>query len=139
MSNPSLLRTLALLEPWRQGRGMPRNALDPTWTPGPLDVPCDGEIAWEGSSPWWVCTKCGYVGSACYTTHRPIQDPATFFLDSLRFHIRKRKEGPLPAPPQLAARYLLQQMLYVAGVALRYAATRPSSALGEYAEQLVIR
>jgi hypothetical protein len=104
-----------------------------------LDAPCDGEIAWEGSSDWWVCGKCGFVGSAYFQHHRPIQDPMSFFLASLRFHIQKRREKPLPVPPQLAARHLLQQILYITGVALRYSATQPSLALGEYAEQLVTR
>jgi hypothetical protein len=138
MSNPTSLQELAQLEPWRLGKGQPRNALDPTWEPGVLNNPCDGEIDWEGSTDWWVCTKCGYVGSAHYTRHRPIQTPGFYFLHSILFFLNKRTHDPPKVAPERVAEEVIKQMLFVAGVALRYAATLPAGDLGKYADRLVV-
>lgn len=130
--NPTLPQ-LAEQEPWRLGKGLPRNALDPTWTPGPFDQLCDGEIDWEGETGWWVCKKCGYVGSAYYQQHKPILHPLTFFLQSLAFYVEKQKSKARSAD------LLINVALCVAGTALRYAATLPPAQLGEYIDRLAIR
>ena len=130
--DPSLPR-LAEQEPWRLGKGLPRNALDPTWTPSPLDQLCDGEIDWEAETGWWVCKKCGYVGSAYYTAHKPILHPLTFFLQSLSFYVEKQRARARNTDA------LINIALCVAGTALRYAATLPPERLGEYIDGLAIK
>lgn len=138
MSDTLSLRDLAQLEPWRLGKGQPRNALDPTWTPNVLNNFCDGEINWEGDTDWWVCTRCGYVGSAHYTRHRPVQTPAFYLLHSMLFYLKKRAQRPPKAPPELVGAEVFKQMLFVTGVALRYAATLRPEDLGKYVDRLVV-
>lgn len=138
MSNLTL-RELARQEPWRLGKGQPRNALDPTWEPSVLNNPCDGDIEWEGSTGWWVCTKCGYVGSACYTQHQPIQTPGYYFLHSVLYFINKRADQPIQGDPEGALADVVNQMLFVAGVALRYAATQKPEDLSKYIDQLILK
>lgn len=137
MSSMSL-QTLAQLEPWRLGKGQPRNALDPSWTPSVLNNLCDGEIDWEGGTGWWVCKKCGYVGSAYFNKHRPVESPAFYFLHSVLFYINKRAEEPSPVSPERALADVFQQMLFIAGAALRYAATQKTKDLGKYVDKLVV-
>ena len=129
MSNVPQLQRLSELEPWRLGIGLPRNALDPTWIPGRGDLPCDGEVEWEAGTAWWVCTKCGYVGSAVTQTHTPIQHPMSYFLHSLLFFMLKRR----PAAPALDTRVC--QALFVAGASLRYAAVQGQ--LGPYVNERI--
>ncbi len=137
MSKTMTLQELAQLEPWRLGKGQPRNALDPTWTPSVLNNPCDGEIDWEGDTEWWVCSKCGYVGSAHYTRHQPIQTPEFYFLHSVLFYLNRRAHDPPKVSPEMVATEVVRQMLFIAGVALRYAATQRPEDLGKYADRLV--
>ena len=136
MSEPASLQELAQLEPWRLGKGQPRNALDPTWRPSVLNNLCNGEIDWEGDTDWWVCTKCGYVGSAYWTRHRPIQTPGFYLLHSVLFFFRKRAQRPIHATPTSVALEVARQMIFVAGVALRYAAVQRPGDLGKYIDRL---
>lgn len=138
MSNHLSLQVLAQLQPWRRGKGQPRNALDPTWVPSVLDNPCEGEIEWEGDTSWWVCKRCGYVGSACFTHHKTVVSPGLYFLHSVLFFLKRRAERPPPvAPPQVLTE-VVRQMLFIAGAALRYAAVQRSEELGEYVDRLVV-
>ena len=114
MNNVPFLQRLVDKEPWRRGFGRPRNALDPTWEPGPRDALCDGEVDWEGGTRWWVCQKCGYVSDLFTNKHRPIQHPFEFLLESISFFQAKRKG--------IDPRVALEQMAFIAGTALRYAA-----------------
>ncbi len=138
MSSTLSLQELAQLQPWRLGKGQPLNALDPTWTPSVLNNLCDGEIDWEGDTDWWVCTKCGYVGSSYYPKHRPIQTPVFFLIHSILFFLKKRAHDPPKVAPELVTGEVLKQMLFIAGVALRYAATQRPEDLGKYVDRLVI-
>ena len=134
MSTESPLQKLAEQEPWRTGRGTPRNALDPTWMPGVGDRQCEGTIVWEGNGPWWFCSRCGYIGSSPTPIHRPIQHPLDFFVSSIFFYIRKGLEPATRVPKETAT----LQALYVTGVALRNAAVQRSR-LGMYLEQLLAK
>ncbi len=127
MSEVPQLQRLSELEPWRLGIGLPRNALDPTWIPGPGDMPCDGEVCWEPGTRWWTCMKCGYVGHAFTQQHKPIQHPTTYFLHSLLFFFLKRRQ----AAPVFQTRVC--QALFVAGASLRYAAVQGQ--LGPYVNE----
>ncbi len=125
------LQELAEAEPWRRNFGAPRNAMDPTWVPSVYDMRCDGDIEFE--STWWCCKRCGFVGSSSTTIHRPPYHPVPFFLHSLLFFMgtyRKRDKAP---NLQLA----VHQMLYTAGVALRYAAVQRPGQLGPYLDRMV--
>jgi hypothetical protein len=133
MNNTPRLETLARQEPWRQGVGLPQNALDPTWIPGPGDALCDGQIDWEGSTRWWVCQKCGFIGSATVQRHKPTKSPIGFFLESVDFFVRRQRQRT-SAP---SADTILGQALFIAGVALRYAAVQ--SDIGQYAMRMVTR
>lgn len=134
MSHVQTLAQLAQLEPWRQGHGLPRNALDPTWEPSPADLPCRGEIIWEVETAWWFCRQCGYIGNTSFTRHRPIPRPLIFFLQSLKLHLHRR----MGAPGTTLGR-VIGQMLFVAGTALRYSAVLPGRELGSYVSRMVIR
>ena len=127
------LHELALVEPWRTGQGRPRNALDPTWEG--YDPPfCNGELWWEGSTPWWTCTKCGYISCWKQQQHYPIESPLSFFLKGLFSYLKKRREQQLPLTASL------NQALFIAGVALRYAAAYNPERIGWYIqEQLVVK
>lgn len=127
MNDVPQLQELAEQEPWRQGAGLPVNALDPTWEPGPRDLLCGGEVEWEPGTRWWVCQKCGFVGSSCSQRHRSAESPISFLLDSIRFFTAKRGNS----------QRTLHQMAFIAGTALRYAAV--ASDIREYATRLVTR
>jgi hypothetical protein len=129
MSEVPQLQSLSESEPWRLGIGLPRNALDPTWMPGPGDLLCDGQPDWEPGTRWWWCTKCGYVGNAFTQKHKPIQQPSVYFLASLFFFMLKRRE----AAPEYQTRVC--QALFVAGAALRYAAVQGQ--LGPFVDQRI--
>ena len=129
MSEVPQLQRLSELEPWRLGIGLPRNALDPIWVPGPGDMLCNGEVDWEGGTQWWVCTKCGYVGSAFTQKHKPVQHPTIYFLYSLLFFFLKRKQDV----PVFNTR--MCQALFVAGASLRYAAVQPQ--LGPFVNERI--
>ena len=129
MSEVSQLQRLSEQEPWRLGIGLPRNALDPTWTPGIGDNLCDGEVEWEAGTRWWVCMKCGYVGSAYNTHHKSIQHPTTYFMHSLLFFFLKGRQVQAETNTRLC------QALFVAGAALRYAAVQPQ--LGPFVDQRI--
>lgn len=130
MSEVPQLQRLSEMEPWRLGIGLPRNALDPTWTPGKGDMLCDGEAEWEPGTSWWVCMKCGYVGSAYTTRHKPIQHPFTYLLHSLAFFFLKTRKATPSFDTQLC------QAFFVTGAALRYAAVQPQ--LGSYVSQRIV-
>jgi len=127
MNSTPQLQELAEQEPWRQGEGLPVNALDPTWEPGPRDLLCDGEVDWEPGTRWWVCQKCGFVGMSYTQRHRAAESPITFLMDAIRFFISKRGNSQRTT----------HQMAFIAGTALRYAAVHPN--LREYAARLVTK
>lgn len=126
------LQELAHAEPWRRNFGGPRNALDPTWSPSKHDALCSGDITFDGTK-WWGCKKCGYVGEGCITLHRPPRAPTTFFLHSALFYLSRRKEKVKPS------RTVVHQMLYIAGVALRYAKVQQPDQLGPYLDRMVTK
>lgn len=123
--------TLVQLEPWRLGAGQPKNAHDPTWKTEKT-ARCNGSIRYEAGSDWWVCEECGCCGNHDFAkAHRPINDPGVFYAQSMMEYITAReKEG---IPRDLAIR----QMLQIAGVAIRYAASVPADKTGDYIERLV--
>lgn len=128
MSTP-YLQQLALAEPWRRGYGLPRNALDPTWEPDPEQDFCEGKVAWERGTTWWLCRKCGRVGTASVQWHRPAQQPFLFFLRSLKLYLKRRRG--------ITLRAAVRQALFVVGAALRYAAVQHPEQLGPYVERMV--
>lgn len=124
------LEELLKAEPWRQGHGQPKNVLSPGWTGDEERPPCPGEIEWEGDSPFWWCTSCGYVGRATVTRHRKVQFPTEFLQRSILFFLRQRTEQGMVHEQAIA------QLMYVAGVALRNAADAPPAELEKYIQQL---
>jgi hypothetical protein len=114
-------------EPWRTGQGQPRSILDPLWRAEEL---CDGTIEWEGNTPWWWCTKCGFCGMHTFTEHRPIEEPTTFFLKGVADFMHRAAARGLD--PMTA----IGQALYVAGMALRYAAANGAVDLKSFVERL---
>ena len=123
------LEKLLHAQPWRSGVGLPKNMLDPTWN-GELRDFCRGEIHWEGTSSWWFCGGCGYISHGGYTAHKPIMHPGLFFLNSLLlFWMKKVAAGVSPEDT-------LNQMLYVAGIAVRQAAVTPPEKLERYFAQV---
>ena len=127
--NTPYLQQLAHAEPWRQGYGQPRNALDPTWVPDPATDLCKGKVAWEAGTAWWLCRKCGRVGTAHNQMHRPTQRPVAFFTRSLKLFLERNKG--------VRVSMLIKRALFVASVALRYAAVQPPAELGTYVERMV--
>lgn len=127
MNDTSQLQELAAKEPWRRGYGLPVNALDPTWEPGPRDLFCKGEVDWEAGTGWWVCQKCGYIGNATSQLHRPAEAPLALFLDAVKFFLSKKGNSEQAH----------HQMAFIAATALRYAAVHPD--LREYAARLVTK
>lgn len=130
MSNTKL-RDLACIEPWRTGQGQAHNALDPTWEPVHQTL-CQGSIAWEGSTKWWTCTACGHCGFWSNTTHHPTSSPYWSFIQGLQYFFRKREQQRTPVAISI------RQALYVAGVVLRYAATKPPDQLGYYVQEHLV-
>lgn len=116
MDHPSQLQQIVEQEPWRQGDGQPRGALDPTWEPGPDDLLCGGDVEYEPGTKWWVCQDCGYIGSAYTQNHQRAQNPYTFLMKSVQFFMSKKGE----------AKNALHTMAFVAGTAIRYAAVAPN-------------
>ena len=129
MNDVPILQRLAEKEPWRQGVGLPRNALDPTWAPGPGDLLCKGNVEWESGTKWWVCMGCGRVSSLSMIEHKPIQNPMTLFFEAIDF-FKSKRNGTDPQK-------VLEQMAFVAGAALRYAAVQPD--IGNYVADLVTK
>ncbi len=127
----SELYALALLEPWRAGQGRV-NALDPTWQ-GWEPPPCNGEIEWEIQTGWWICKGCGHVSCLTYQEHLPIIKPFWFLLESLGFFFLKRAEQGCTLSTSL------NQLMFVAGTASRYAATTPPELIGQYVNALVVK
>ena len=125
------LSTLAQLEPWRMRHGIASNALDPTWRMHE-QAHCDGELWWEGTTKWWMCTKCSYTSTFSYPVHPQAEHPVLFFIKALMAYMAKRQEQ------QISTSQSLYQALYVAGVALRYAATVRPEALGEYVDNNLV-
>lgn len=120
-------------EPWRRGLGQPLNALDPTWNIE-RSIECDGGYDYYADgSGWWFCKKCGYHGRSSYHGHKPINDPSVFFLHSVDDFLAKRKAQGVVMETAVA------QMMYIAGVVLRYAASVKPEQLGDYVQQLVVR
>ncbi len=126
------LQDLAQQEPWRRNFGAPHNALDPTWSPSAYDALCPVDIESDGTN-WWVCKRCGFVGAGPTTLHRPPRHPLPFFVHAALFFLKKREERKLKAP---SPRTVVHQMLYIAGVALRYAAVQPPSKLGPFLDRM---
>lgn len=125
------LQELTHAEPWRRNYGAPRNALDPTWAPSSYDAFCDADIEFEGST-WWVCKRCGFVGVGPTTIHRPPYHPIPFFVHSILFYLNANtKTSDLTM--------VVHQMLYIAGVAIRYAAVQPKDQLGPYLDRMVTK
>lgn len=111
-------RELVMQEPWRYGAGLPKNALDPTWAPNPLlDTECPGDFEWDMEG-WWVCKLCGRVGNTGYTRHTPVQHPLSYFIHGVAFYAMHKADN---VPWNL----LVNQTLFVLGVALRQAAVLP--------------
>lgn len=129
MNNTSRLQNLVQLEPWRQGIGLPMNALDPTWEPGPSNIPCDGEVDWEPGTRWWVCQDCGYIGSAYTQLHPRVANPIVFLAEAIQFFKERH--------PELEAQQQLERMAFIAGAALRYAAVHPD--LGAFIDSLRVK
>lgn len=125
------IEELLKAEPWRSGHGHPRNALSAGWV-GEERTQCDGEIEWEGSTTYWWCKKCGYVGSSTYTMHRRVQFPAEFLQNSILFFLQKRLDAGMTLEQAML------QMNYVTAIALRNAAALPPSELGRYVTQLLV-
>jgi hypothetical protein len=125
----SELHAQVLREPWRRGLGQP-NALDPTWRG--YDPPeCPGEIWWEPGTGWWTCLLCGYIGSATTQIHTPVQRPLPFLVDSVGFYFTKRQQ-------QGASFWAsLQQLLFVAGMSVRYAAVMAPEEVGTFSKKLL--
>lgn len=131
MSNQVLsLQALLHAQPWRSGVGLPRNALDPTWDGYPADF-CAGEIDWEIKTAWWTCKGCGYISHSTYTQHKPVAHPGWFFFSSLMFFWLKKMQAHVPPDDAL------NQMLYVAGVAIRQSAVQPPQQIEQYVQRLV--
>jgi hypothetical protein len=128
-----VIEELAKQEPWRRGQGQPANALDPTWNIE-RSAPCDGEIKYHAGSVWWSCEKCGYCGKHGYRgLHRPINDPQVYLIRSVISYIAQRaNEGVSRAAA-------LKQMFHIAGVAIRYAASKKTEELEDYVQQLIVR
>lgn len=127
----SELYTLALLEPWRTGQGRP-NALDPTWQ-GYEPPPCKGDIEWEQRTGWWICKKCGHVSCLTAIWHLPIIHTWSFLIESLGFFLIKRAEQGCTLG------IALNQLMFIAGTASRYAATTLPEHIGQYAHSLVVK
>lgn len=127
MSNT--LQKLVNEEPWRRNIGAPKNALDHSWFPSARDIPCKGSITFEGTSRWWVCSDCGYVGSSYVQHHHKTQHPVTFFMNGVVAYFTKK------AASGTNLQTVVHQMLYLAGVALQHAAAAPP--LDQYAEKIV--
>lgn len=117
MSNASL-KDLVMQEPWRYGAGLPSNALDPTWVPNALlDTECPGDFDWDMSG-WWICRVCGRIGNTGHTRHTPIQHPLSYFIHGAALYAARKADE---VPWEL----LINQTLFVLGVALRQAAIQP--------------
>lgn len=129
MDHTPYLQQLSQAEPWRLGKGQPRNALDPTWVPEQQAATCNGPVEWEPGTRWWVCQSCGYIGSAYTTLHYPAVHPIQTFFQGLGYYMGKRAESPQP----LNLRTMLKQVLFIAGATLRYAAVQP---LGNYTDTI---
>jgi len=127
MNGVPFLEALALQEPWRQGVGVPTNALDPAWFPSVNDSLCLGEVDWEHGTRWWYCKKCGRIGSIYLIEHKPAQNPVTFLLEAVNFFAEMYKKDSNS----------LGKMAFIAGTAIRYAAVQPD--LGDYASKLVTK
>jgi len=126
MEGVSQVQALVDQEPWRLGIGQPRNALQLDWQPQMQF--CDGQIEWEGTSRYWWCRKCGYVGWSSYTQHYPIVHPVDFLTHSIAFYLQRRQS--LPQPAEYGT--LLNQMIFAAGCVIRGAAERPPQQLTEF-------
>ncbi len=129
MSTATFLQNLSQQEPWRRNL-VPQNALDPAWIPEEARPVCNGEIRFEGTTRWWYCTACGYVGSSYTNHHQVAGHPLPFFISSVVLFMKRR----VARPTRLQT--AVHQMLYVAGVALRYASARAPDQLGQYVQKL---
>jgi hypothetical protein len=127
----SKLYALALLEPWRLGQGRP-NALDPTWQ-GYNPPLCEGNILWEPGTGFWLCEECGYIGRQSHTHHYPAMKPWMLLVEGIGMFITKRVEQGLGLGT------MLNQLMFVAGLTARYAATHPPEQLGAYASNLITK
>lgn len=125
------VRTLVQKEPWRLGAGQPKNALDPTWNTDKT-TRCNGDIAYEDGTNWWVCQKCGCCGNHDFAkAHRPINDPGVFFVESVANYVAQREQEGVSR--ELASK----QLLHIAAVAIRYAASVKADEINGYIERLV--
>jgi hypothetical protein len=128
----SKIEQLVQREPWRRGQGQSRNALDPTWSIA-RSVRCDGQIGYEPGSKWWFCKKCGFCGNHGYGhAHRAIHNPTVYLANSINDYLLQReREG-------VDAETAMEQMVHIAGVAIRYAAAKKSEDIGSYVQQLIV-
>lgn len=126
------VQEIAEREPWRTRQGHPATILDPTWQGEQRQ--CDGEVDWEGTSRWWFCKKCGYCGTATTTMHIAAIHPRDDVAAAIEFFMSKRAEQGLEH--DLA----MNQLLFVAASAIRYAASIPADQVGQYVrEHIVVR
>lgn len=120
------LRQIAEREPWRTGACLPKNAMDPAWTPNVyLDTRCEGNIDFDEEG-WWVCMRCGRIGPPGPLRHQPIQSPLAYFLQSAALYTATKADTTPTGQ-------MVHETLFVMGAALRQAAVR---SLREYANLL---
>lgn len=130
--NATSLQELVRAEPWRRRIGEAKNALDPSWAPSVYDSYCPGDITFEGTSSWWTCGHCGYVGSGYTPVHQPPRHPTAIFAEGALRFMRSRQETT-------SLLTVVHQMFYVAGVALRHAASLPPAELERFIDSMVTR
>jgi hypothetical protein len=116
--------------------GLPRTALDPTWTVDEVRQQCDGELHLEttqhGATGWWWCKKCGWCGRAHVAQHLGVIHPNDYLRQSLElFYKRKREEG---LPEDL----IQMHAAFLQGAVLRYASTLPATGLEDYYQQHIV-
>jgi hypothetical protein len=119
--------TVLSLEPWRQRVGLPQRVTDPLWTP---TGECGGEVRWEGSSKFWHCQKCGYIGWGTSQRHYPSEHPYDSFNAAFEFFLSEKKAQGLSEDRAL------KQAHFVMSVVLRHAADKKLDALKDFAEAI---
>lgn len=124
----SPLQTVVSREPWRQRIGLPSSILDPQWTPEEGQL-CTGEVNHEGGqSKCWVCTKCGYIGWASQTLHKPAASPRYFAAKGLEYYKAARLEEGC------SEEEISEQVAYLTGIILRHASARKVQELRAFVE-----
>lgn len=121
------IQQLLQREPWRARQGQPRNALQLDWIEPP-DT-CTGDIDFEMTTKWWVCTKCGYCSCWSNTTHCKPEHPDDYYKESVAFFYKRRIEQGM------TAEQAKQQAQHLTGVVLRAAAKLRPDDLAKYVDQ----